>query len=123
MSALLTPAISLISRIMGLKTVSPADLQAAIHNKKATVIDVNAPQRWQAAHVPGAINLDATQFSASDLPTDTARDLVFYCSNPMCQKAPNAARRAMKFGYSNVYVMTAGISGWMDLKLPTEATS
>ena len=106
---------------MGLKTISPENLQVAIGLERITVIDVNARHRWQLAHVPSAINLDPFHFSASDLPADTARDLVFYCSNPLCRKAPNAARRAMQFGYSNVYVMLAGISGWLDLQLPTEA--
>jgi len=121
MSALLLPAISMLSRFMGLKTMSPTDLHVAIQNHQVTVIDVNSLQRWQQAHVPGAINLDPNLFTASDLPPDTARELVFYCSNPLCRKAPNSARRAMQFGYANVHVMSAGISGWMDLRLPTEA--
>ena len=121
MSALLLPAISLISKIMGLKTISPKDLHAAIQSQRVTVIDVNARHRWELAHVPGAINLDPMQFTASDLPVDSARELVFYCSNLLCRKAPNAARRAMRFGYTDVYVMSAGISGWMDQQLPTQA--
>ena len=123
MPSLLLPAISLISKIMGLKTISPKHLHLAIQNQRVTVIDVNARQRWLVAHIPGAINLDPTQFSASDLPADAVRDLVFYCSNPLCRKAPNAARRAMQLGYSNVHVMSAGISGWLDQHLPTEAAS
>jgi len=39
----------------------------------------------------------------------------------MCRKAPNAARRAKKLGYTNVQVMSAGISGWMSANLPTES--
>jgi rhodanese-related sulfurtransferase len=39
----------------------------------------------------------------------------------MCRKAPNAARRAKKLGYENVRVMSAGITGWLDKGLPTEA--
>ena len=121
MPSLLLPAISLLSKFMGLKTISPKDLHEAIQNQRMTVLDVNSRQRWELAHVPGAINLDPLRFSANDLPTDAARDLVFYCSNPLCRKAPNAARRAMQFGHSNVHVMSAGISGWLDLHLPVEA--
>jgi len=39
----------------------------------------------------------------------------------MCRKAPNAARRAKKMGYANVTVMSAGISGWLASKLPSES--
>lgn len=70
--------------------------------------------------VPGALNLDPVGYTSSDLPTDKASRLVFYCSNPMCRKAPNAARRAEKMGYTNVMVMAAGITGWVDAGLPTE---
>jgi len=46
---------------------------------------------------------------------------VFYCSGPLCRKAPLAARRAKGFGYTDVRVMSAGISGWMAARLPTES--
>jgi hypothetical protein len=39
----------------------------------------------------------------------------------MCRKAPNAARRAGKMGYGNAMVMSAGISGWIATRLPTDA--
>jgi len=35
-------------------------------------------------------------------------------------KALSAARRARSLGYGNVHVMSAGISGWLAAKLPTE---
>ena len=74
MSALLLPVISLLSKIAGLKTIPPKDLHAAIQSQRVTVIDVNARHRWELAHVPGAINLDPAQFSAKDLPIDSASD-------------------------------------------------
>lgn len=45
------------------------------------------------------------------------------CSNPLCRKAPNATRRAKQMGYHNVQVMSAGISGWLKAKLPTESST
>jgi rhodanese-related sulfurtransferase len=106
---------------MGLKTISPDDLHHLIERGGATVIDVNSRESWTTARVPGALNLDPAGFAPSDLPPAKDALVVFYCSNPMCRKAPNAARRAKKMGYSNVHVMAAGISGWVAAKLPTEA--
>src|SRR5271154_2180410 len=106
--------------LMGLKSISPDGLHELIGKQQVTVVDVNSPQSWVKAHVPGALNLDPAEYSDSDLPADKEASLVFYCSNPMCRKAPNAARRAKKMGYSDVKVMSAGISGWLDAKLPTE---
>jgi rhodanese-related sulfurtransferase len=106
--------------LMGLKSISPSGLHEAVQKEQVTVFDVNSRQSWVKARVPGALNLDP-DYKDSDLPPDKESRLVFYCSNPLCRKAPNAARRAEKMGYGNVKVMSAGITGWLDKKLPTES--
>ncbi len=112
----------MFARLMGLKTISPEGLYQLVQNAGAvSVVDVNSHQSWTTARVPGARNLDPVDYKESDLPADKGGALVFYCSNPMCRKAPNAARRAKALGYENVRVMSAGISGWLAAKLPTES--
>lgn len=112
----------MFARFMGLKTISPDDLHHLTQSvERVTVIDVNSPQSWERTHVPGAANLDPAVYEEADLPPDKGAPLVFYCSNPMCRKASNAARRAKKMGYDNVHVMSAGIKGWLAAKLPTES--
>lgn len=111
----------MFARLMGLKTISPGELHELLQKKQASVIDVNSPQSWTEARVPGAINRGAGEYGEGDLPPDKESVLVFYCSNYLCRKGPNAARRARKMGYSNVYVMSAGISGWLSANLPTES--
>jgi rhodanese-related sulfurtransferase len=46
------------------------------------VFDNNGRGRWARSHVPGAKNLNAYDYDASELPADTAATLVFYCSGP-----------------------------------------
>jgi rhodanese-related sulfurtransferase len=112
----------MFARLMGLKTISPDELHRLVQNREhVSVIDVNSRQSWMKARVPGARNLDPADYKDSDLPADKNDVLVFYCSNPMCRKAPKAARRAQKIGYSNVLVLSAGISGWLAARLPTES--
>ena len=110
----------MLAFLMGLKSVSPDEVQRLMAERKATVIDVNADNTWAAGHVPGALHLKASEYVEGDLPKDKQAQLVFYCGNPMCSKAPRAAKRAKAMGYENVSVMSAGISGWMDQGLPTE---
>ncbi|HLX22947.1 MAG TPA: rhodanese-like domain-containing protein [Usitatibacter sp.] len=107
--------------LMGLKSISPADLDQQVRAKQVNVYDVNSQQSWQKAHVPGAKHLDSTAFTEGDLPADKKASLVFYCGNPMCRKAPTAAKRAQQMGYENVKVMSAGISGWVGNHMPTES--
>lgn len=111
----------MIARLMGLQTISPAELNRRMQTEPLTVIDVNARASWLTARVPGAHHLDPTGFAAADLPADPDAPVVFYCSGPLCRKAPNAARRAKGMGYRNVHVMSAGISGWMGAALPTKS--
>ena len=109
----------MIALLMGLRTISPAGLHERLG--EATVLDVNAPGSWARARVPGARALDAAAFTERDLPEDREALVVFYCSNPLCRKAPNAAKRATAMGYRQVRVMSAGISGWLAAGLPTQS--
>jgi rhodanese-related sulfurtransferase len=113
--------LAMIAFLMGLKSVSPAQLHRCVQERSATVLDVNSRQSWKKAHVPGALHFDPAAWNEAALPADRQAMLVFYCSNPMCRKAPNAARRAKALGYTNVRVLSAGINGWIDAKLPTES--
>jgi len=110
----------MFARLMGLKTLSPTDTLVLLDLGQATAIDVNAPSRWAQARVPGARNLDPEHFSADELPGDRGATLVFYCSNAMCRKAPLAARRAKRLGFTDARVMSAGITGWVTAGLPVE---
>jgi rhodanese-related sulfurtransferase len=110
----------MIATLMGLKTISPAELLRQMHDGRTVCCDVNSPQSWKSAHVPGACHLDHAAYTESDLPADRKTPLVFYCSNHFCRKAPTAARRAIQMGFRDVRVMSAGISGWLADRLPTE---
>lgn len=111
----------MIAWLMGLKAIAPRDLQEGLLRAQVIgVIDVNSMQSFAKAHVPGARHLDPDAFAATDLPADKAALLVFYCSNPLCRKAPLAARRAQQMGYADARVMSAGISGWIGAGLPTQ---
>lgn len=111
----------MLARLMGLRVISPKDLHLALQNGKVTVCDVNAQASWERARVPGALQLDPDLSHPDLLPTDRGASLVFYCSNPLCRKAPLAARRAKGLGYTDVRVLSAGIRGWVDAGLPTES--
>lgn len=111
----------MLARLMGLPTISPRDLYELMRTEPTFVFDVNSDASWLAARVRDARRLDPLSFTSADLPADLGAALVFYCSNPLCRKAPNAARRARGMGYRNVRVMSAGISGWLGASLPTDS--
>jgi rhodanese-related sulfurtransferase len=110
----------MFAMLMGLKGITPREVHARLQDNATLIIDLNAPHSWLKARVPGALNL-APDFDAAALPLERATPLVFSCSNPLCRKAPNAARRAEKLGFTDVRVMSAGISGWLGAGLTTDS--
>ena len=110
----------MFAMLMGLKTISPQELHECMRTGPLMIVDVNARRSWLTARVPGAISL-SVDFDAGAPPQDRTARLIFYCSNPLCRKAPNAAKRARKLGYTDIRVMSAGITGWTDARLPVES--
>ena len=112
----------MIARLMGLKTISLKELLTAVQENNVYVYDLNSSAVYASGHIPGAVHLNHETFDGAELPVDKESALVFYCSNPMCRKAPNAAKLAKSMGYTNAKVLSAGISGWMSKKLPVETS-
>lgn len=111
----------MIAKLMGLSTMTPAELRRRLAEASVEVFDVNSTASWRAGRIPGARHLDPDRFDAADLASAPGRALVFYCANPFCTKAPRAARRARRLGITDVHVLPAGISGWQGAGFPIEA--
>jgi rhodanese-related sulfurtransferase len=101
-------------------TLSPAEVQARSLKSEITVIDANPVDIFSKHHVAGAKRVEYDQLKATDLPADKAAPIVFYCMNERCGASPIAAKRARELGWSNVYLMPAGIQGWISAGLPVE---
>lgn len=106
--------------LLGVRSLSIARLQILLAKDAATLLDVNGRLRWTQQRLPGALQLEPEGFWRDSLPTDPTRLLVFYCSGPLCRKAPLAARRARTLGFANVRVLSAGLSGWLAAGLSVE---
>lgn len=96
-----------------------------LRNRLADVVIVEAlpPAYYADAHLPGARNLplDRLDDLAGQLIGSTDTPVVVYCSNAVCQSSPQAARRLVELGYTDVYDYHAGKQDWIDAGLPTEA--
>jgi rhodanese-related sulfurtransferase len=104
------------------KEVSITELKAMLATNSGTPVDANGPEtRKNRGVIPGAIRLsDYETFSASELPADKARPLVFYCANEQCGASHTAAAKALATGHTNVKVLPAGIKGWVDAGMLVE---
>lgn len=106
--------------IGGVKEITPGSLSAMLVQPNVHVIDVNEDVTYGEMHVPGAQHLEYDAISSAVLPPDTSCTLVFYCWSPECPASSMAALTAVRSGFTHVYFMPAGITGWQDAGLPTE---
>ncbi len=102
----------------GVKGITSQELAARLGHVQ--VIDVNEADNFEFAHVPGAVLMAYDAITPEALPADKATVLVFYCWSPECPAAQLAAASAAALGFTEVFCMVVGITGWQDAGLPTE---
>jgi rhodanese-related sulfurtransferase len=64
-------------------TISTRDLKSKLDRKEITVVETLAPERYQEAHIPGALNIPPErikELAPQMLPNKNA-EIVTYCSN------------------------------------------
>ena len=104
-------------------TITRQDLQAAIDAGDVVVVDTLGPQYFEAAHLPGAINIPHTKVAelAPALLPDKDAVIVTYCTNTACQNSEVAARQLEALGYTNVRKYAEGKQDWTEAGLPVES--
>ncbi len=102
------------------KEITPQQLAALLGTTTLYIFDCNEEDMYAEAHVPGAKLIIYDQITAEKLPADMNAPLVFYCYSPECPAGGTAASTALALGHTDVYCMSAGITGWQDAGLKTE---
>lgn len=86
----------------------------------ALVIDVRKPERYEQAHVAGAVNIPLSELgeAAADLPADRDRPIVCVCE--LGNISANGMLYLKSLGYANVKSLSGGTRAWIRQGLPTE---
>lgn len=113
-----------VKKVHKLKTINVAELETMLKTAKDNVVifDANNDQtRKKEGVIPGSKILPkVNDYDIALLPTTKSTNLVFYCANEMCTASHDAAKVAIKAGYTNVRVLAPGIKGWKDSGKTTE---
>lgn len=105
-----------------LPTMTTAELAGMLErHEQVAIYDSNGAERYAQGHIPSARHVGHDQVTASVLPADRAARLVFYCANEHCMACHTSANQAIALGYTNVYVLPAGIMGWTSEGKPVVA--
>lgn len=64
-------------------TISTKDLKAKLEKKEITLVETLAPERYQEAHIPGALNIPPERIRelAPQLLPQKNAEIVTYCTN------------------------------------------
>ena len=104
-----------------IKTVSAADVKAAIDKKeKAIFLDVRDPGEYAAGHLPGAINVSrgTLEFNVFGKISDQNAKIYVYCKT--AGRSTLATKTLNDLGYKNAVLMDAQFEDWIKAGYPVE---
>ncbi len=98
------------------RDITAEQLKSMLDAGEALVVDVREPHEYEAAHIPGALNLPLSRFDPAALPDSAGRRLVLSCAaggrSARALAACDAAR-AVVDGH-----LAGGIGAWAASGLP-----
>lgn len=101
------------------KTVSAADVKAAIDKKEnAVILDVRDPNEYAAGHLPGAINVSrgTLEFVIWTKVPDQNAKIYVYCKT--AGRSALATKTLNDLGYKNAVLMDAQFEDWIKAGYP-----
>ncbi|WP_267524614.1 rhodanese-like domain-containing protein [Campylobacter sp. MG1] len=106
--------------VEGVIPISMAEVEKELGKKDVYIFDANVKEeRIKYGYLPGSIFINTAEW-VDLLPNDKNSKIIFYCLNRMCYASSDAALKAQKLGYKNVFVMLDGIQQWIISGRPIE---
>jgi rhodanese-related sulfurtransferase len=96
--------------------ISHRELLQRLQDPWLVLVDVLPEDSYAEAHIPGAINLPFPQIrkSGRNILRDLNREIVVYCAGPASTLSTQAIEVLKELGYSNVWRLDEGLSGWKE---------
>ncbi|WP_455208106.1 rhodanese-like domain-containing protein [Kaarinaea lacus] len=96
-----------------------SDLMSQMDN--LVLIDSRHSEQFKDGAIKGSISLPDTQTSPaalSQLVPNKMTPVVFYCEGLSCPHSMKAVRKAVSYGYINIFWFRGGISEWTEKGFP-----
>ena len=102
----------------GYKALRPAELTQLVNSENALVVDLRPIGDFEKGHIPGAKNVQMSQFDPENKQLAAAKALPVVLVCKAGQVAGGAAKRLRKAGFEKVFVLDGGIGAWQQAGLP-----
>ena len=88
------------------------------NNEDYTILDVRALEEYSEGHIEGAVLIPDVELKGrlDELPKD--KPIIVHCCSPDCGRSGLAVNILIKNGFSKVYEMSGGFSGWQEKGYP-----
>jgi rhodanese-related sulfurtransferase len=110
--------------IDGVVSVSAAEVVELILSiPELVVVDSRYHEEYAKGHIEGSVNILNTDMTADTLDNFTGNLLtpvLFYCNGERCLRSSRAAKKAVTWGYKNIYWFRKGWLEWIDKQYPIE---
>ena len=98
--------------------VSPADAQKAVEAGGVQFIDVRTDAEYKSGHAPKAVNMPLDQLETEMVKLDKSRPVYVICQTG--RRSQMGAEKLQKAGFSTLYNVEGGTSGWQSAGLPVD---
>jgi rhodanese-related sulfurtransferase len=102
----------------GYRELTPAALTRLINRDNPLLVDLSAAADFEKAHIPGARNVQISQFDPEnkELAAIKDRPVAIYCKTG--NTSAQAAARLVKAGFQQVFWLGGGLASWREANLP-----
>ncbi|MGL4544673.1 MAG: rhodanese-like domain-containing protein [Plesiomonas sp.] len=107
------------SRFSPIKTVDNARATQLLNRENAVAVDIRSPDDYRKGHIVDSINMLPSAIkdnNLGELEKHKAQPVIVVCATGMT--ARSAAENLHKLGFTQVSVLSEGISGWSAAHLP-----
>lgn len=102
-------------------TTIDTETAKSLYDEKVIFIDVRGDGYWNKGHITGAVHLQMPdQFTPDKLEQRVKPDqpLVLYCQGVRCWRSHDAAKRALAWGFKQIYYYREGFPAWQTAGYP-----
>ena len=108
--------------ISGAVTVTAEEvIKLIFSNPHIVLIDSRKNTEYLKGHIEGAVNILNTVLSEKNLQQhikDKSAALLFYCNGPRCMRSADSVKKALSWGYTNLFWYRGGWKEWTDKRFP-----